>query len=595
MNKNFTLRTAFVAVCITLANSSFALNLRDAVDSTIRTNPEVLVQSNEHLARLEELEQAKAGYKPTVDLSAGVGYERTDNNSTRARGYDWHSLTRKEAALNLRQMLFDGFATSSEVDRQTARIESQKLTVEGSSENLGLKAVDLYLQVLRHKDLMALSSENLEAHARVYDQVELRSNSGVGSSSDLAQIRGRRSSASANLLADDVNLRDAETNFLRVVGLLPEGLEQVAGAADKIPATQEEAIRIALENHPTLKSADADVAATVAQYKASKHAFYPRFDLELGARLGEDLDGTEGRDDDMTAMLRMRYNLFAGGKDQARTNQTARLINEAKEVRNNTYRQVVESMRLSWAAYEATKMQLTYLEDHVVASEKTRDAYSKQFNLGKRTLLDLLDNENELFEAKRSKSEAWYDHLLAQYRILAAMGMLKEHLGVELPELEDDEGRIHLAYADIADQSVVDGEVAPLKAILDQPVSLQQAPVSKTDDEAAVKSVMALIDSWKADWSGQNVDGYLSHYAGNFSPNKTKSRAAWASERQRIIKRPKWINLELNDVTVSVDGNRANVDFTQRYSSNTYSDVTKKRLGLISESGVWKIVEESNR
>ncbi|MEW8428608.1 MAG: TolC family protein, partial [gamma proteobacterium symbiont of Ctena orbiculata] len=76
-----------------------ALSLREAVEHAIKTNPEVLVESNQHLSRLEELDQAKAGYKPSIDLNAATGYERTDNNSTRASGDGHRSLTRKEASL----------------------------------------------------------------------------------------------------------------------------------------------------------------------------------------------------------------------------------------------------------------------------------------------------------------------------------------------------------------------------------------------------------------------------------------------------------------------------------------------------------------
>ena len=338
-----------------------------------------------------------------------------------------------------------------------------------------------------------------------------------------------------------------------------------------------------------------DVAATVAQHEASKQAFYPRFDLELGARYGDDLDGTEGRDDDMTAMLRMRYNLFAGGKDKARSAQTARLINEAKEVRNNTYRQVVESMRLSWAAYEATQQQLTYLENYVTASEKTRGAYAKQFNLGKRTLLDLLDTENELFEARRARVNAWHDNQLAQYRILVAMGKLKEYLGVQLPEIDDDQGKVQMAYAEIADKSVIESEVEPLKAVLEEPVSLMDKKPTTIKNDKNAKAVLAVVDSWKAAWSSQDLNSYLSHYADSFKPRKAKSRMAWEKSRKRIIGGAKWIKLKLDNIKVTVDGQGAVVDFTQRYNSNVYSDVSEKRLRLIQVSGSWKIVEESNR
>ncbi|PVV24905.1 MAG: hypothetical protein B6D78_00930 [gamma proteobacterium symbiont of Ctena orbiculata] len=470
---SFLLKSGLVALLLVVFGPAYALNLRTAVEHAIKTNPEVLVESSQHLSRLEELGQARSGYKPSIDLNAAAGYERTDNNTTRASGDDYRSLTRKEASLTLSQMLFDGFATQSEVDRQNARVEAQRKVLESASEKLGLKAVETYIQVLLHRDLMALSSENLQAHARIYDQVELRSRSGVGRNSDLAQIKGRRASASANMLSDEVNLKDAETNFLRVVGLLPKSLEQIDPALESLPPTQDEAIQLALESHPTLMSANADVAAAMAQYKASKSAHYPRFDLEVGARYGDDLDGVEGRDDDVTAMLRMRYNLFAGGKDQARNRQTAHLVNEAKEIRNNTYRQVVESIRLSWSAYDVTQKQLVYQQEHVVASEKARDAYAKQFNLGKRSLLDLLDSENELYEAKREKTKTWYDHQFSQHRLLVGINKLKVHLGIVLPETNDDGDELHKAYSGVADKSAILEEVAPLRSVLQEPVSLQ--------------------------------------------------------------------------------------------------------------------------
>jgi adhesin transport system outer membrane protein len=470
---NLLLKLALTALFLVVFSPANALDLRAAVEHAIKTNPEVLVESSQHLSRLEELDQARSGFMPSIDLNAAAGYERTDNNTTRASGDDYRSLTRKEASLTLSQMLFDGFATQSEVDRQNARVEAQRRALESATEKLGLKAVDNYIKVLLHRDLMALSSENLQAHARIYDQVELRSNSGVGRTSDLAQIIGRRASASANLLSDEVNLKDAETNFLRVVGLLPKSLQPIDSVIGTLPATQDDAIQLALENHPTLKSASADVTAAMAQYKASKSAHYPRLDLELGARYGNDLDGVEGRDDDLTAMLRLRYNLFAGGKDRARNKQNAHLVNEAKEIHNNTYRQVVESIRLSWAAYDVTEKQLVFQKQHVLASETTRDAYAKQFNLGQRSLLDLLDSENELYEAKRDKTKTWYDHQFSQYRLLVGINQLKAHLGISLMETHEWSEALHGEYADVADKSAVVDEVAPLRSVLEQPVSLQ--------------------------------------------------------------------------------------------------------------------------
>ena len=130
----------------------------------------------------------------------------------------------------------------------------------------------------------------------------------------------------------------------------------------------------------------------------------------------------------------MRYNLFRGGADMARRRQTAHLINEAAELRNRTCRQVVESVRLSWAARESLARQLGSIQRQVNFSQRTRAAYEKQFTIGRRTLLDLLDSENELFLSNQDLINAKVDHEFASYRILAAMGRLIDSLQAQLPD-----------------------------------------------------------------------------------------------------------------------------------------------------------------
>jgi adhesin transport system outer membrane protein len=256
-------------------------------------------------------------------------------------------------------------------------------------------------------------------------------------------------------LADLANLRDAESSYLTLVGDLPRDLEPVSPLQTRLPGSLDDAIAIALAEHPTLLSAKADVQSAVAQKAAAENAFYPHVDLEVASTWGEDQDGVTGVDKDVTAMVRMRYNLFSGGRDKARQRQTAHLINEAKEVRNKTYRQVVESLRLSWTAHEATQAQLIALNQHLISSEKTRDAYTQQFNIGKRTLIDLLNTENEVFEAKRSYAEAQSDNLYAQYRIIVGMGRLLREIGIAVPQGPGTGDEGVKTYAGIAPKSVL--------------------------------------------------------------------------------------------------------------------------------------------
>ena len=430
------MKRKFLAISITLLSSSMlsAATLQEAVDAAVKTNPDVLAASNERNAVSKEVNQAKAGYFPTLDLAIGTGFESTDSPSTRGNSHNKERMNRDEASLNLRQMLFDGMATKNEVRRHTARTNSRAYSVFGAAENTGLESVNAYLNVLRRQGLVDLASTNLEAHERTHDQIRLRSERGVGRKADMDQSQGRVSLAKANLISEESNLRDQETDYLRVVGIVAEDLSAPQSPSSLIPETVEEAIAIALENHPTLKSANADVESANAQHDTALSPFYPRVDFELGATANNDIDGVDGHNSDLTAMFRLRYNLFNGGKDKARREETAHLINQSAEIRNNTQRQVEQSVRLSWNALQTVKNQMVFFKSHVESSESSRDAYQQQFSLGQRTLLDLLDSENEVFVARQSLVNAQYDELYASYRVLNSMGALLESLEVNLPE-----------------------------------------------------------------------------------------------------------------------------------------------------------------
>jgi adhesin transport system outer membrane protein len=262
----------------------------------------------------------------------------------------------------------------------------------------------------------------------------LRSERGVGRKADVDQSKGRMALATANLVAEQSNLRDSETSYLRVIGIAPESLMDPESPVVLLPGTLDEAIERAKSNHPTLKTAESDVESAYAQHDTAKSPFHPRVHFELGATSNHDIDGVPGTNKDITAMIRLRYNLLNGGRDEARREETAHLINQASEIRNNTLRQVEESTRLSWNALQTVNNQMGFFKQHVESSELSRDAYQQQFSLGQRTLLDLLDSENEVFVARTSYVNAQYDQLYAMYRILNSMGVLMESLGVAAPE-----------------------------------------------------------------------------------------------------------------------------------------------------------------
>ncbi|MCV6626195.1 MAG: TolC family outer membrane protein, partial [Cellvibrionaceae bacterium] len=336
-----------------------------------------------------------------------------------------------ETSISARQMIFDGFATRSEVRRQRARTQSADHNLNTTEENIALRTSEVYLALMSQTDLLKLAEASLQEHRSIYDQMTLRNQSGVGSRADLDQIAARLALAEGNVVVAQANVMDAVTNYYRVTGVMPE-IENMSMPSNGIdlPASLEDAVELALDVHPTMQTAHADVRATMAQREAANAPFWPDVRLEANASWNEDTGGIEGDNENQIVALRMRYNLYNGGADLARKRQTAHLLEESKDVRDNTSRQVVEGLRLSWTAFESVSTQLQYLQAHVDSAQATKEAYIKQFNIGRRTLLDLLNTENEVVDAKRNLIRASYNQKLAEYRIYNSMGMLRSKLAI---------------------------------------------------------------------------------------------------------------------------------------------------------------------
>ncbi|MDD1013009.1 TolC family outer membrane protein [Pseudomonas rubra] len=421
----------FTALPFVLATSFVqAQTLPEAMQKALEVHPEIQAGVNSRIAADYQLRAAKGGYLPRVDVLAGYGREGTDSPST---GNRWETLNRGESSVRLRQMVFDGFATSSEVGRQQATVNSRAYSLLGASERTALTVAQVYLDVLTRREMVRLAEDNLRSHERIYDQIKLRTARGVGRLADLDQAEARLAQARNNLITEQTNLADAKTNYLSVVGQMPDELSSPAPFIDLLPANLDEARQQLVESSPILRSAESDIAAAEKQYAAAKSTFYPRFDAELGRTADNDLDGMNGHNNEWQAMLRMSFNLYAGGSNKADLESKSYLTNQALDIRNNALRQLNEELGLAWNAMDNANAQLPIAQQYVDHSNSVRSAYQKQFSLGERTLLDLLDSENELFTAQRRLTEVKNSQVFTQYRIKATIGQLLKSQGVVAP------------------------------------------------------------------------------------------------------------------------------------------------------------------
>lgn len=400
--------------------------LQDAVNYLLQTNPQIRAISWNRMARDEEVKQAQSGYFPTIDISSGFGLQEQQE--------PFHETTHPDSTVaSLRQNVFHFGTTKYEVARQKARVRSAAYLLQGTSEGVSLQASRVYLDVLRQLELYDLADENLTNHERIYDQIKLRSASGVDSKADLDQVMGRLALAQSNVVAAKANITDAETDYQAVIGHLPEDLIKPQPVDSAIPASMEEAQQLALDNFPIVKSAQADYEAREFQHKVAKSINYPSLDAAVDYRWENDVD-IPGYAEEFVATGMVSFNIFRGWHDMARVTETRHLICEAWEIRNNTRRQAVQSIRLSWEAYEATQDRITHLGEYVKSTGATAEAFDKQWSIGRRTMFDVLDIQAEYLNAKADLVNARYDRKSSEYRVLAGIGKLADTLGLQWPE-----------------------------------------------------------------------------------------------------------------------------------------------------------------
>ena len=410
------------------------MSLTEAIQSTIATHPELASRVDSRLSADEDVKVAKGGFYPSVDLNAGYGRGYSDNTNTRAFGnHHTEILNYTQSELRLRQMLFDGFNTSNEVERTKGVVNSRAYYAQGTAQDLALRTIEVYLEVLKRRELVTLAKNNLQAHLRVNDQIGLRTQRGIGSNADSDQSVARRALAENNLDTAEVDLADAEANFYAVTGRMPDELETLPSIKGELPATIQDAQQSMVDNNPYLKSAQADVQSAESQYEVAKSPFYPRFDAEAAVGANNNIAGEEGHDNEWRVGVVMNYNLFRGGSDKARLASDAHKINQAMDIRNNALRQLNENIHLAWNAMLNARKQTPTAREYAETTTRVRAAYQDQFGLGQRTLLDVLDSENELYNANRRYTEVRYTEEFSMYRILANMGELLNKSKVVVP------------------------------------------------------------------------------------------------------------------------------------------------------------------
>lgn len=487
---------------------------REVTLEALQTNPEVQAQWQAFKAADYDMRGARGGYLPSLDVTAGTGRQSRDFDG---RGtYDTN-----RAEVSLTQMLFDGFATRGEVLRLDGARQVRFFELLGSIDSVSQAAIEAQEDVVRYRQLVELARENYQQHLSVQRQIDDRVSQGVGRRADLDQVQGRVALAESNLLTEASNLHDVTARYLRIVGQLPpEGITAPGLRANRLPGSLQDVLWAAYEGNPAFHAAIKNIEAAEGAVKRDRAGYMPR--VELRARHGtqqnlgiydERFDDADFGDDS-SVELALTYNLFNGGANRSAVRSSLAEVNQAKAERDQACINLRQEVQIAHNALNRLQEQLVALRRHRDAINSVRGAYTEQFQIGQRTLLDLLDAENEYFQASRSLINAEHDLNIAHTRLLSLTGTLLPALDLTRDQLstlgsvDDDLGDIEVRPSAVC--PMLAPRPLPRESLISEVITLDISELfsaqSSQLDANATGHLASLLRQWQRDGDLAAVD-----------------------------------------------------------------------------------------
>src|SRR5882724_5238190 len=443
------------AACLAIAGLFLAISpgaaepfsINDALRESAKSHPGVGEASANRRATESELRQTQSTLLPQVRVDAYWGREKFDQSATVVSGSAlpiptlgtglWRDGNYQ--SLVVRQLIFDGFASIHDIWRQSARVNAAAFRVRERTELLALDGAEAYIDVVRYLRLVALADQNIATHEKIFSNVNSRFAGGRAGEGDLEQSRERVENARAQLSEFRKSLDDARSKYRKVVGLEPINV-RFPGPLGGMPRSKDEALAVAIRFNATILAAQADADAAKHEFRATDGNFAPKFFLQGSATHFDNsfpYVAAPGLPsvihNDYSGKVVMSWHIFRGGQDTWNRSEKAERFTQATMAHAKLQRDAVESIDKAWSARTITVARIADLTRQLEADRKTIAAFDKEYELGQRSLIDLLNAQNQYFNAAVSLTSARGVVVFADYQLLAAMGTLLEYLKAPPP------------------------------------------------------------------------------------------------------------------------------------------------------------------
>jgi adhesin transport system outer membrane protein len=415
------------------ASPAFAVDLREAVQAALNTNPQIRQAVHNKLATKEERKQAEGLWYPRISVEGSAGLRKLRNPTRRSLHIADERLEPIEGFVIADQLLWNSGGRVAEIKRQASRTDAAAARIEERSEFVALNVSRAYIDYLLQQRLVAIAQDNATFHERLAGDLREGVARGSISVADQQQAEERLQAARTRITEAREDLDTAAIQFQTLTGVPIDAVNMPPDLSAAMPGSLPEAEELARQNNPRVQETLADLNTSRQEIKTAQAELGPRFNAEASARYGDDIDGFQGRTSDLTARVVMRWKIFDGFANTANVREQKQRENEVHARLFERTRAAEEDVRSAWSRLTNQGRVVGELETQSRVSDDLLLSYREQFNVGRRSLLDVLDAQNTRYNVQASLETSRMAKLYAQYRVLAASNRLVEALGVQIP------------------------------------------------------------------------------------------------------------------------------------------------------------------
>lgn len=440
-----------------------SLTLDEALAVAYETNPQLAAQQASLRASDESVAIANGGWRPTISAGGTFAYNQfyffpqtfnTPGGPVTVSNISAHPL---QGALTVTQPLFRGGRTYAEIGRAKALVRSARAQLLAAEQTVLLSAATSYMDVVRDTAILKLRQHNVEVLQKQADATQAQFNAGSLTRTDVAQSQARLAGAQSDLTAAQSQLATSNANFLQAIGRPPETLENEPSLPRSLPTGVDDSVVLALKQNPAMVSArENEVAANYAVDDALG-AMLPTFSVQGQYAYGQGSvvsptgtlnTSTHTADHVVTVTGQVNVPLYQAGVEEATVRQARELHAQALLNVSVSDREVRDAVATAWAQFEAAEASIASNEAAERANEIAFEGVTKEQQVGGRTILDVLNAEQELLNSAVALVTAKRNAEVAAFQVLAANGGLTaRNLGLKvkfydpLAHYEDDAGR----------------------------------------------------------------------------------------------------------------------------------------------------------